>query len=264
MKEVMPISPTDRGQRFAGKVALITGAASGIGRASALRLAAEGARVYACDLAEGALGDVVREIAARGGQADAHVLDVSQRAACFAALGACVARFGQLDVLANIAGIGMPKWERVAALREDDWRRTLAVNLDGVLFMTQAAIPHLLRTRGAIVNMASAAGLKGQVYTSAYCVSKAGVVSLTKCVALEYAKQGLRCVAICPGGVKTPLGAAPELPADPDMAQFAKLIPLMPLAEPEEIAAAVAYVASAEARFMNGAVLSIDGAQTAG
>ena len=211
-----------------------------------------------------ALGATVAEIRARGGEADALHLDVSQRADCFAAVEACIARFGQLDVLANIAGVPMPKWDRVADIAEPDWRRVLAVNLDGVLFMSQAAIPHLLRTRGAIVNMASAAGLKGQAYTSSYCISKAGVVSLTKCLALEYAKQGLRCVAICPGGVKTPMGTAPTLPADPDMAQFAKLLPLMPLAEPEEIAAAVAYVASAEARFMTGAVLSIDGAQTAG
>ena len=241
----------------------MTGAASGIGRATAQRLAAEGARVLACDVAQRALEGAVREIAAFG-DAHAHPLDVSSRSACFAAVNACVERFGQLDVLANVAGVQMPKWERVAAVLEEHWRRVLGVNLDGVLFMSQAAIPALLRTRGVIVNMASAAGLKGQVYTSAYCVSKAGVVSLTKCIALEYAKQGLRCVAICPGGVKTPMGSAPELPADPDMSQFAKLLPLMPLAEPEEIAAAVAYVASAEARYMNGAVLSIDGAQTAG
>jgi meso-butanediol dehydrogenase/(S,S)-butanediol dehydrogenase/diacetyl reductase len=220
--------------------------------------------VFACDVQREALAGAVAEIAARGGDAEAHLLDVSERASCFAAVEACRARFGQLDVLANIAGVPMPKWDRVADIDEPDWRRVLAVNLDGVFFMSQAAIPHLLRTRGVIVNMASAAGLKGQVYTSSYCISKAGVVSLTKCLALEYAKQGLRCVAICPGGVKTPMGAAPTLPADPDMAQFAKLLPLLPLAEPEEIAAAVAYVASAEARFMTGAVLSIDGAQTTG
>ena len=250
-------------RRFSGKIALVTGAASGIGRATALRLGAEGARILACDVAREALDGVVRQINANG-EAQAHALDVSSREACFAAVDACLARFGQLDVLANIAGVPMRKWERVAAVREEDWRSVLAVNLDGVLFLSQAAIPALLRTRGVIVNMASAAALKGQVYTSAYCVSKAGVVSLTKCIALEYAKQGLRCVAICPGGVKTPMGSAPELPPDPDMSQFAKLLPLMPLAEPEEIAAAVAYVASAEARYMNGAVLSIDGAQTAG
>jgi meso-butanediol dehydrogenase/(S,S)-butanediol dehydrogenase/diacetyl reductase len=220
--------------------------------------------VFACDVQREALAGAAAEIAARGGDAEAHLLDVSQRASCFAAVEACVARFGRLDVLANIAGVPMPKWDRVADITEPDWRRVLAVNLDGVFFMSQAAIPHLLRTRGVIVNMASAAGLKGQVYTSSYCISKAGVVSLTKCLALEYARQGLRCVAICPGGVKTPMGAAPTLPADPDMAQFAKLLPLLPLADPEEIAAAVAYVASAEARFMTGAVLSNDGAQTAG
>lgn len=260
----MNVSATTSQARFSGKVALVTGAASGIGRATALRLAAEGARVLACDVAREPLDALARELASRGAEAAAHAFDVSDAAACRRAVEACAARFGRLDVLCNIAGIALQKWQRVADLREADWRRVLAVNLDGVFFLCQAAIPRLLETRGVIVNMSSAAGLKGQVYTSAYCVSKAGVVSLTKCIALEYAKQGLRCVAVCPGGVKTPLGAMPELPPDPDMSQFAKLLPLMPLAEPEEIAAAVAYVASAEARYINGAVLSIDGAQTAG
>ena len=133
-----------------------------------------------------------------------------------------------------------------------------------VFFLCQAAIPHLLATRGVIVNMASAAAVKGQAYTSPYCATKAAVVALTKSMAVEYAKRGLRVVALAPGGVKTALTANVKFPEGFDPALIQKLMPLMALAEPDEIAAAVAYLASAEARYVNGAVLSIDGAQTAG
>jgi meso-butanediol dehydrogenase/(S,S)-butanediol dehydrogenase/diacetyl reductase len=241
----------------------VTGAASGIGRATALRLAAEGAQVFAADRDEAKLRDTVAAIRAAGGTADAHPLDVADPAACRAAVAACVARHAGLDVLANVAGVMY--WGHLTDVSEADWARTLGVNLSGVFFLCQAAIPALLERRGVIVNVASAAAIKGQAYTAPYCVSKAGVVSLTKCLAVEYAKRGLRAVAICPGGVNTPLNADLKLPEGADKALFQRLLPLsFPIAEPEEIAAAVAYLASAEARFVNGAVLSIDGGQTAG
>jgi meso-butanediol dehydrogenase/(S,S)-butanediol dehydrogenase/diacetyl reductase len=244
-------------------VAFVTGAASGIGRASALRLAAEGARVFAADRDEARLAEAVAQIRAAGGDATAHPLDVSDPAACRAAIAAAVARYGRLDLLANVAGVMF--WGHLTDVSEADWARTLAVNLSGVFFLCQAAVPHLLASRGVIVNVASAAAIKGQAYTAPYCVSKAGVVSLTKCLAVEYAKRGLRAVAICPGGVNTPLNADLKLPEGADKALFQRLLPLsFPIAEPEEIAAAVAYLASAEARFVNGAVFSIDGGQTAG
>jgi meso-butanediol dehydrogenase/(S,S)-butanediol dehydrogenase/diacetyl reductase len=250
-------------RRFEGKVAFVTGAASGIGRATALRLAAEGARVFAVDRDEGRLTEVVAAIAAAGGEASAHRLDVSDPAACRAAIELCAARCGRLDLLANVAGVMY--WGHLTEVSEADWARTLGVNLSGVFFLCQAAVPHLLAARGVIVNVASAAAIKGQAYTAPYCVSKAGVVSLTKCLAVEYAKRGLRAVAICPGGVNTPLNAELKLPDGADQALFRRLLPLaFPIAEPEEIAAAVAYLASDEARFVNGAVFSIDGGQTAG
>jgi meso-butanediol dehydrogenase/(S,S)-butanediol dehydrogenase/diacetyl reductase len=241
----------------------VTGAASGIGRATALRLAAEGAQVFAADRAAAKLADAVAAARATGGEATAHELDVADPAACRAAVAACRARYGGLDVLANVAGVIY--WGHLTDVSEADWTRTLGVNLSGVFFLCQAAVPALLERRGVIVNVASAAGLKGQAYTAPYCVSKAGVVSLTKCLAVEYAKRGLRAVAICPGGVNTPLTAAVKLPEGADTSLFQRLMPLsFPIAEPEEIAAAVAYLASAEARFVNGAVFSIDGGQTAG
>jgi meso-butanediol dehydrogenase/(S,S)-butanediol dehydrogenase/diacetyl reductase len=249
-------------QRFADRAVLMTGAASGIGRASALRLAAEGARVFACDVDKPRLDETVAAIAAAGGEAAAHPLDVSDPAACRDAVSAAVARFGRLDVLCNIAGVMC--WGHATAISEAEWNRVVAVNLSGVFFLCQAAIPHLLASRGVIVNMASAAGMKGQAYTLPYSVTKAAVVSLTRCLALEFGKQGLRAVAVAPGGVKTALTAQTRFPEGADMTLIHKMMPLVPLAEPEEIAAAIAYLASDEARYVNGAVLSIDGGQTAG
>jgi len=246
-------------RRFESRFALVTGAAAGIGRATAVRLASEGARVFACDVDDAGLAETV---AAIGDAAVAHRLDVADPAACRAAVAACVARFGRLDVLCNVAGI--MNFAHATDISEADWNRMLAVNLSGVFWMSQAAIPHLLETRGVIVNMASAAGVKGQAYTLPYSVAKAGVISLTRCLALEYAKRGLRVVALAPGGVKTQLTASVKFPEGFDPALIQKLMPLMDLATPDEIAAAVAYLASSEARYVNGAVLNIDGGQTAG
>jgi len=248
--------------RFAGKVAFVTGAASGIGRATSLRLASEGACVFATDVNDAALAETVAAIDAGGGEAAAQRLDVADPRACRNAIAAAALRFGQLDVLCNVAGI--MGFAHATEISEPEWQRMLAVNLSGVFFLCQAAIPHLLETRGVIVNMASAAGVKGQAYTLPYSVTKAGVISLTKCLAVEYAKRGLRVVALAPGGVKTALTANVKFPEGFDPALIQKLMPLMDLATPDEIAAAVAYLASPEARYINGAVLSIDGAQTAG
>lgn len=248
--------------RFDDRSVLLTGAAAGIGRATAIRLASEGARIFACDVDEKGLAETVATITASGGTAVPHRLDVSDAAACRAAVAACALRFGKLDVLCNIAGV--LTWNHFTDITEASWNRVLAINLSGVFFLSQAAIPHLLETRGVIVNMASAAALKGQAYTAPYAATKAAVASLTKSLAVEYAKRGLRVVALAPGGVKTALTAQTKFPDGADMSLIAKLMPLMPLAEPEEIAAAVAFLASAEARYVNGAVLAIDGGQTAG
>ena len=249
-------------KRFTGKAALVTGAASGIGRATALRLASEGALVFATDIDDAALAETVAAIASSGGEAAAQRLDVADPVACRDVVAAAVARFGRLDVLCNVAGI--LQWNHVTDVSEADWNRIVAINLSSVFFLSQAAIPHLLATQGVIVNMASAAAVRGQAYTSPYCATKAAVVALTKAMAVEYAKRGLRVVAVAPGGVKTPLTAKVTFPADFDMALLQKMMPLTELAEADEIAGAVAYLASSEARYVNGALLNIDGAQTAG
>lgn len=247
--------------RFDEKVAFVTGAGSGIGRASALRLASEGAKIFACDINAEGLAAFEKD-APPGAEIATHVLDVSNGDACREAVALAVERFGRLDVLCNIAGIA--KIDHLASYTDEQWHRMVGVNLSSVFFLSQAALPHLLESRGNIVNMASSAGLVGQAYNTMYCATKAGVVMFTKSMAVEFGKQGLRVNAICPGAVKTPLIAAVRLPEGADTDLFAKLMPLLPLGEPEEIAYAVAYLASDDARFITGAALSIDGGQVAG
>ena len=138
----------------------------------------------------------------------------------------------------------------------------IGVNLSSVFYLSQAAMPHLIETKGNIVNMASTAGLQGQAYNAIYCAAKFGVVALTKSNAQEFARRGVRVNAVCPGGVLTPLLAATRMPEGADPEIFGRLMPLLPLAEPGEIATAVAYLASDDARYITGHTLTLDGGQT--
>lgn len=248
-------------ERLAGKRALVTGAASGIGRATALRLAAEGARVACADLNAAGAEETAAAIRAGGGTATGTPLDIADPASCDAAVRGAVDAFGGLDILANVAGIFRPGH----TLEQDPsvFDATIAVNLRGTFSMCRSALPALLDGGGAIVNIASAAALQGVPYNAAYCASKAGVVGLTRSLAAEYARRGVRVNCICPGGVMTPLIESP-FPPDADPALMARLAPLVPrLADPEEIAALVAYLGSDESSYMTGSAITIDGGQLA-
>lgn len=252
-------------ERFANKAVLVTGAASGIGRATAERLASEGARVLCADVDQTGLDETAAGIRERrgnqGGEALARVCDVSDPEACRNLVAAAVEEFGRLDVLCNVAGIHVTGHATDTAIEE--WNRVIAVNLSGTFFTCQAAIPHLLETRGNIVNTSSAAGLVGIAYAAAYAASKGGVVTLTKSLAVEYAKRGLRVNCVCPGAVDTAIARNFRIPdqADPALLKRMQLVPN--LGEPWEIAAAIAYLASDEARYVNGAAFAIDGGQVA-
>lgn len=248
-------------QRFTDKVALITGAASGIGRATALRLGLEGATLFLADINEAGLSETVGLLTAQC-TAKISCVDVTDSAACNALVDNCIEQFGQLDILCNIAGIALCK--NLADITDSDWQRAVGINLNGVFFLSRAAMPHLVASKGNIINMSSSAGLVGQAYNSAYCATKAGVLMFSKSLAIEFAKKGVRVNAICPGMVNTALTEQFSMPEDVDMQLMEKLFPLIEGADPEEIAGAVAYLASAEARFITGAALPIDGAQTAG
>jgi meso-butanediol dehydrogenase/(S,S)-butanediol dehydrogenase/diacetyl reductase len=248
-------------RRLEDRRALVTGAASGIGRATALRLAEEGARVFAADVNARGLEETADAILEAGGEAAAALCDVSDPGACARLVRDAVTALGRLDVLCNVAGVAT--YAHATDISVEQWQRIIAVNLSGTFFTCQAALPHLLETRGNIVNMASSAGLTGVAYASAYCASKGGVVMLTRSLAVEFARRGVRVNCVCPGGVDTPLARSFAMPEGADPALFARMQLVPRLARPEEIAAAVAYLASDEARYVTGEALSIDGGQRA-
>ena len=243
-------------QRFAGKAVLVTGAASGIGRAVALRFASEGAQVLAFDLNADGLKETVDLAAGSSGEIRARQGDVSQREECRATVDACVAEFGKLDVLANVAGV--LRTARFDEMAEADYRLTMGVNADGPFFMAQAAIPHLLATEGNIVNVASTAAIEGQAYTVAYCMSKAAIALMTKAIAMEYVKTPIRVNAVLPGGTQTALVDAVSFPDDIDFNLVLNYSGFRGMNSPDEVAAVVAFAASDDASAVHGALLPVD------
>ena len=272
--------------RFDGKAALITGAASGMGQAIAVRLAAEGASVYAVDIDADGLAETASQAsgdtqAADGTEASGDTqaaddtqasdaagriatqrCDLSSVAECAAAVAGCIDAFGRIDVLGNIAGISWQ--ERVADVTESDWDRMFAVNVKGVFFLTQAALPHLLESGGNIVNIASNAGLVGMAYLAPYCATKGAVVQMTRALAMELAKTPVRVNAIAPGGVDTPMTQNYKMVEEPDWHLIRLAIGFRPMSQPSQVAALFAFVASDDCPGIHGAILSVDGGLTAG
>lgn len=248
--------------RFEGKVALITGGGSGIGRATAIRLAAEGASVFTHDVNAEGLAETAATITGAGGTVETRVGDVTDRAECEATVAAAVAAFGKLDVLGNVAGIA--KSVHVTEMTEADYTRMVGVNMNAPFWFCQLAIPHLLETGGNVVNIASNAGLMGQAYTVAYCMTKGAIIQMTRSLAMEFAKKDLRVNAIAPGGVNTALSTNFTIPDGIDFDLMTPYVGFRGMAEAEEIAGLFSYLASDEAKSVHGATLSIDNGLTAG
>jgi NAD(P)-dependent dehydrogenase (short-subunit alcohol dehydrogenase family) len=250
-----------------GKVALITGAGSGIGRAAAQLFAAEGAAVAVLDLRSDAAEETADKIAVEGGQSIAVTANVAVGAEIDAAVERVVAAWGRLDVLYNNAGVDSRG--SVATATEDDWDRCFAVNAKGTFLLSRAAVPHLVAAGGgSIINQGSVAALVGVPNFAAYCAAKGAVVSLTRSMAVDLAPHRIRVNAICPGTVYTPL-MEPMLRArgDGDLeAGLAKTLvkyPIGRLGTPEEIASVALFLAGHGSSFLTGSIVTADGGMTA-
>lgn len=246
-------------ERFAGRAAVVTGAASGIGRAAAIRLASEGATVACLDVNISAARETAEMIVASGGKAIGYACDVSDPVQVEASAHAVLAEFGDPDVVCNIAGV--VSQAPIEELTLEEWRRVLDINLTGTFLVCRAFFPALVRSRGCIVNTGSRLGVQGRPHRAAYGASKAGVHLLTKSLALEFADRGVRVNAVLPGATRTGIARAAweKSPSAPRTVAHSPL----GMAEPEEIAAAIAFIASDEMRFMTGSIVAVDGGVTA-
>jgi meso-butanediol dehydrogenase / (S,S)-butanediol dehydrogenase / diacetyl reductase len=247
--------------RFEGLSAIITGAASGVGRAASRRFAAEGAKVILVDRNEEGLAQVAKEI---GANASFIAVDLMEPANCEAVVNHALQWSGRIDILCNSAGV--LDMAPLQDLTPERWGRVIGVNLSAMFYLCRAAMPHLVEQRGSIVNVASVSGLVGQPFNAAYVASKHGVVGLTKALALEFAKAGVRVNAVCPTGVNTPMIAAPPAPGVDLELLTNSAGPWLDggqLLEPEDIADAMAFLASSDAKRITGIAMPVDGGHSA-
>jgi NAD(P)-dependent dehydrogenase (short-subunit alcohol dehydrogenase family) len=251
--------------RVAGKACVVTGAGSGIGKAIAERFASEGGRIICVDINGAGVGATVDEIRSQGGVAEAVTADVSDPDRVDGFVNKCINLYDKIDILVNNAGVNLPGVFHEVSNETID--RILDVNVKGAIYGSRAAIPYMLKQGGgAIVNMSSVNGLVAEPFLSIYAASKGAIVMLTKGIALDYAKQGIRCNCICPGWVDTPINYAhAEMMGGLDKiyAEIDRFQPIGRPGEPSEIASLALFLASDEASFLTGSIIAADGGMTA-
>jgi dihydroanticapsin dehydrogenase len=251
--------------RVKDRIAIVTGAGSGIGEASAIRLAEEGAKVICADINLESATKTAQQITAAGFIAEGYAIDIADSQACTALVSHAVSKYGAIDILVNNAGVNLPGVFHEVTNEIID--RTLNVNVKGAMYLTRAALPHMLKSsRGSIVNMSSVNGLVSEPYLSVYSASKGAIVMFTRGIALDYAKTGIRCNAICPGWVDTPINHAHAKMLGGLDHVYKTIDSFQPIGRPgtsREIANVVLFLASDESSFMTGSIVSADGGMTA-
>ena len=245
-----------------GKAALVTGAASGLGRATALALGRAGADVCVVDLNAAGLEETVSQLRGFGVRTLVRATDLASRENCVAAVAAAVAEFGRLDALCNVAGIIVMC--NAHEMRAVDYEKTIAVNLSAPFYLMQAAIPHLLQADGSVVNVTSSAAFVGEAYAAVYCATKAGLTHMTKALAMEYVHKPIRFNAVAPGGMATNIGNTIKMPESVDYALVKRYTGLRGLVEVDDVADMIAFLASEAGRGYHGACINIDRGITAG
>ncbi|MBV8804929.1 MAG: SDR family oxidoreductase [Sinobacteraceae bacterium] len=245
-----------------GKAALVTGAASGLGRATALALGRAGADVCAVDLNAAGLEETVSQLRVFGVRTLVRATDLASRDNCVAAVATAIAEFGRLDALCNVAGIIVMC--NAHEMRAVDYEKTIAVNLSAPFYLMQAAIPHLLQTQGSVVNVTSSAAFVGEAYAAVYCATKAGLTHMTKALAMEYVHKPIRFNAVAPGGMATNIGNTIKMPEGTDYALVKRYTGLRGLVEVDDVADMIAFLASDAGRGYHGACINIDRGVTAG
>ena len=243
------------------KVAVVTGAASGIGRGIALRLAEMGARVAVLDIDARGSGETVAEIERQGEEAAAIRCDVRSAADCRSAVETVIGQWGRIDILCNCAGIAIRK--DVTELSEDEWDRALDVTLKGIFLLSREVIPHMIRGGGgSIINIGSGWSLKGGPRAASYCAAKGGTVNLTRAMAIDFGKHNIRVNCVCPGDIDTPMLRSECEQLGEDAQEFMREAANRPLARvgtPQDVANAVLFLASAMANWITGAAVVVDG-----
>jgi len=244
-------------QRLLNKVVLVTGAGNGIGRASALRASAEGAAVCCVDIDAAALDALAAEIVEGGGEALAQPCDISDESSVKACVAACVARFGGIDAVVNMAGVLC--FADTGEMTLEQWQRVIDINLTGTMLLTREVLPQLIERSGSIVNAASTAALAGLPCGAAYAASKGGVLAFTRSIAVEYAKRGVRANCVCPGDIKTGMTSGVDFPESMDFSLMPRISSLTGPKGPEVVSGVIAMLISDDGAHITGEDIRVDG-----